>query len=78
MAQSDYISPRLQDVRQLLGPVPGRPSVADVIRFASYSDGCGQFQLARESFLSLPAEIRAVRCSDCATCAILPQRGPCD
>jgi heterodisulfide reductase subunit C len=52
------------------GQCPKGLPVSDVIRYASYSDGYGQFQLARESFLSLPAEIRSVRCSDCATCAV--------
>jgi predicted aldo/keto reductase-like oxidoreductase len=41
-----------------------------MIRFVSYSEGYGQFQLARESFHSLPPEIRDVRCGDCASCAI--------
>jgi heterodisulfide reductase subunit C len=71
MAQSDYISPLYcRMCGSCSGRCPKGLPVSDVIRFASYSDGYGQFQLARESFLSLPAEIRAVRCSDCATCAV--------
>ncbi len=55
--------------------------VADVLRYLSYSEGYGEFQLARESFLSLPSEIRKIRCESCTTCAIrcpngvqIPQR----
>lgn len=71
MAQSDYISPLYcRMCGSCSGRCPKGLPVSDMIRFASYSDGYGQFQLARESFLSLPAEIRAVRCSDCATCAV--------
>jgi predicted aldo/keto reductase-like oxidoreductase len=44
--------------------------VADILRYLSYSEGYGQYQLARESFLSLPAEVRDVRCQDCGACAI--------
>jgi predicted aldo/keto reductase-like oxidoreductase len=44
--------------------------VADVLRFLSYSEGYGEFQLARENYLSLPAEIRNARCDRCAECAI--------
>jgi predicted aldo/keto reductase-like oxidoreductase len=44
--------------------------VADMLRYLSYSEGYGEFQLARESFLTLPSEVREVRCKDCGTCAI--------
>ena len=60
----------LPDVRQLLGPVPEGVPVSDVLRFVSYAEGYGQFQLARESFQSLAPEIRDVRCADCASCAV--------
>lgn len=71
MAQLDHIGPLYcRMCGSCSGRCPKGLPVSDVIRYASYADGYGQFQLARESFLSLPAEIRAVRCTDCATCAI--------
>jgi predicted aldo/keto reductase-like oxidoreductase len=44
--------------------------VSDMLRFASYADGYGQFAMARERFLELPASVRAVRCRDCASCSV--------
>jgi NADH-quinone oxidoreductase subunit I len=44
--------------------------VSDILRHLSYAEGYGQFQLARESFLDLPAKVRDVRCADCDTCAV--------
>jgi len=44
--------------------------VSDILRHLSYAEGYGQFQLARESFLDLPAKVRDVRCTDCDTCAV--------
>jgi predicted aldo/keto reductase-like oxidoreductase len=44
--------------------------VADIVRFLSYAEGYGQYPLGRESFLALPREIRSIRCSDCAECAV--------
>jgi predicted aldo/keto reductase-like oxidoreductase len=52
------------------GKCPKGIPVADVLRYLSYSEGYGEFQLARENFLSLPSEIRKVRCEDCASCTI--------
>jgi len=52
------------------GKCPKGVPVADVLRFLSYSQGYGQFQLARESYLSLPSKIRNVRCESCTSCAI--------
>lgn len=52
------------------GMCPKEVPVADVLRFLSYSQGYGQFQLAREHFLSLPTEIRNVRCASCTTCTV--------
>jgi predicted aldo/keto reductase-like oxidoreductase len=42
----------------------------DVLRFLTYAEGYGQFALAREKFLELPAPIREIRCGDCASCSI--------
>jgi len=44
--------------------------VADVLRFVTYADGYGQFAMAREHYLGLPAEVRATRCGDCARCSV--------
>ena len=44
------------------GKCPQGMPVADVLRWLSYAEGYGEFQLGRESFLSLPAEVRDVRC----------------
>jgi predicted aldo/keto reductase-like oxidoreductase len=52
------------------GKCPQGLPVADILRFLSYSEGYGQFQLARESYLQLPADARDVRCSSCSSCAI--------
>jgi uncharacterized protein len=77
-ADQKTLSARLKEIRPLYcstcgscsGRCPKGIPVADVLRYLSYSEGYGEFQLARENFLSLPAEIRDVRCKDCATCAI--------
>jgi len=52
------------------GHCPKGLPVPDLLRALTYLDGYGQFQLARESFLSLPEPVRAVRCRDCAACAV--------
>jgi len=44
--------------------------VPDMLRFATYADGYGQFAMARERFLELPEQVRAVRCRDCVTCSV--------
>lgn len=52
------------------GTCPKGLPVADVLRFAMYAEGYGQFALGRENFLQLPAEARDIRCKDCAECAV--------
>jgi predicted aldo/keto reductase-like oxidoreductase len=44
--------------------------VQDVLRFATYADGYGQFALGRERFQELDAEHIAVKCSDCPGCTV--------
>ena len=44
--------------------------VPDMLRFLTYADGYGEFALARERFLELPAQVRAIRCSDCSSCSV--------
>ncbi len=44
--------------------------VTDVLRFLAYNDFGGNFHQAREKFISLPAQVRSVRCSDCSSCSV--------
>jgi hypothetical protein len=44
--------------------------VPDVLRVLTYAEGYGQFALARERFLEIPDDIRAIRCSDCSSCSV--------
>jgi predicted aldo/keto reductase-like oxidoreductase len=44
--------------------------VADLIRYVSYSEGYGEFAMARDHFLELPETMRDVRCGDCAECTV--------
>lgn len=44
--------------------------VADVLRYLTYADGYGQFELGRENFASLKAEHAAARCGDCSECTV--------
>jgi predicted aldo/keto reductase-like oxidoreductase len=77
-ADEKTLAARLKIIRPLYcsncgscdGKCPKGIPVADVLRFLSYSEGYGQFQLARESYLSLPPEIRDARCASCTTCAV--------
>ncbi|MCL4402735.1 MAG: hypothetical protein M1436_08755, partial [Acidobacteria bacterium] len=52
------------------GACPKGLPVSDMLRYLAYAEGYGQFQLGRENFSQLPAEIRDVRCGDCTTCAV--------
>jgi uncharacterized protein len=52
------------------GKCPNGIPVTDELRYLAYNDFAGDFRQARDNFLRLPNEIRAVRCSDCSTCAI--------
>ena len=77
-ADQKILAARLREIRPLYcstcgscsGQCPKGIPVADVLRYLSYSEGYGEFQLGRENFLSLPEEIRSIRCSDCTTCAV--------
>jgi uncharacterized protein len=44
--------------------------VPDMLRFMTYVEGYGQFAMAREKFLELPAQVREIRCSDCGSCSV--------
>jgi aryl-alcohol dehydrogenase-like predicted oxidoreductase len=52
------------------GTCPQGLPVQDMLRHLTYADGYGEFSIAREKFLELPEEIRAVRCGDCADCKV--------
>jgi uncharacterized protein len=52
------------------GACPRGVPVPEMLRHLSYAEGYGQFPLARQRFLELPAAARQARCSDCASCAI--------
>jgi uncharacterized protein len=52
------------------GTCPKGLPVADVLRFAMYAEGYGQFALGREQFQQLPEAAREVRCTDCSECAV--------
>jgi predicted aldo/keto reductase-like oxidoreductase len=44
--------------------------VADVLRYLTYAEGYGQFALAREQYLAMPAEQAQARCSLCPSCEV--------
>lgn len=52
------------------GLCPRGMKVSDVLRCLSYTDGYGEFALARENYQSLPEQVRSIRCSDCSECAV--------
>jgi hypothetical protein len=49
--------------------------VADVLRYAMYADGYGQFELGRDHFKQLPVELSSIRCGDCPTCTVNCRHG---
>jgi predicted aldo/keto reductase-like oxidoreductase len=70
-AQLDYIRPLYcRMCGDCTGKCPKGLPVADILRFLSYSEGYGEYPLARENFLSLSSEVKDVRCKDCSHCAI--------
>jgi uncharacterized protein len=52
------------------GKCPKGVPVTDELRYLAYNDFAGDFRQARNNFMRLPNEIRAVHCSDCSECAI--------
>jgi predicted aldo/keto reductase-like oxidoreductase len=72
------LSARLEEIKPLYcrfcgnceGQCPKGLPVSDMLRFLMYAEGYGQFAMARESFLELPAELAAVRCQDCSGCSV--------
>jgi aryl-alcohol dehydrogenase-like predicted oxidoreductase len=47
-----------------------RLPVADLIRYVSYAEGYGEYAMAREQYLEMPAHLQNVRCSDCGQCTV--------
>lgn len=70
-AQLAYIRPLYCSMCGQCGGVcdKGAP-VTDTLRILTYAEGYRDFALARERFLELPAEARAVSCRDCASCSV--------
>jgi hypothetical protein len=77
-ADGQLLSARLEEIKPLYcrmcGHCEGQCSqglpVADMLRFLMYADGYGQFQLGRENFKALPAEVANVRCGSCTSCTV--------
>jgi predicted aldo/keto reductase-like oxidoreductase len=44
--------------------------VSDMLRYLSYAEGYGQFAMARDHYLALPADIRQIQCRDCSSCTV--------
>jgi uncharacterized protein len=71
LAQLDHISPLYcRMCGSCSGQCPKGLPVSDVVRYVSYSEGYGQFQLGRESFRTLSPELQSVRCSECSSCSV--------
>lgn len=70
-AQLEHIRPLYcRTCGQCSGVCPKGLPVSDMLRYLSYADGYGQFPVGREQFAALPETVRAVRCGDCAGCAV--------
>jgi len=77
-ADSQLLAMRLEEIKPFYcrmcgrcdGKCPKGLPVADMLRFMTYAEGYGQFAMAREQFLALPAEVTRVRCGECSSCAI--------
>lgn len=52
------------------GSCPKGMPVTDVLRFLAYNDFGGNFNQAKENYISLPEEVRNVNCGDCSSCAV--------
>jgi len=69
--QLDLIRPLYcRSCGQCSGVCPKGLPVSDVLRYLSYAEGYGQFQLAREQYLELPKQVQQERCSLCPECTI--------
>jgi aryl-alcohol dehydrogenase-like predicted oxidoreductase len=57
------------------GKCPKGVPVTDELRYLAYNDFGGSFQLAQDNFMSLPKEIRKIRCADCSACSVHCRNG---
>lgn len=72
------LTARLEEIRpdycRMCGKCDGKCPlglpVSDVLRYAMYAEGYGQFALGRERFLEMPEHLQQVRCGDCESCPI--------
>jgi aryl-alcohol dehydrogenase-like predicted oxidoreductase len=77
-ADAKVLTAALQDVRPYFcsmcgkcdGQCPKGLPARDLVRFVMYADGYGQFGLGRENFQRMSAEHQAIRCGECASCAV--------
>jgi len=77
-ADQQILSARLEEITpyycrtcgECTGQCPKGLPVSDMVRFAMYADGYGQFPLGRERFQRMAAEHQAVRCGDCENCVV--------
>lgn len=77
-SDEDILAAQLEHIRPLYCRMCGHCDavcpkglpVADVLRYLSYAEGYGQYQLGRESFLAMPREARDVRCNSCSSCSV--------
>jgi uncharacterized protein len=52
------------------GTCPQGLPVSDMLRVLTYAEGYGEFGYARTNWQELPEPAQAVRCGDCAGCAV--------
>jgi predicted aldo/keto reductase-like oxidoreductase len=57
------------------GVCPRGLPVADMVRFVTYVEGYGQFRMGQAGFERLPAQLKRVRCEDCASCPVACPNG---
>ncbi len=77
-ADEKLLAARLREIRpyycSMCGSCEGTCArglaVSDIIRYVSYAEGYGQFQLGRENFLQMESGHQAVRCADCSQCTV--------
>ncbi len=48
---------------------------SDIIRYVSYAEGYGEFQLGMENYRALPANLQQVNCADCDECSVHCPKG---
>jgi predicted aldo/keto reductase-like oxidoreductase len=52
------------------GACPKGLPVSDIVRSVMYAEGYGHFEMGYSRFQRLPADLKSVRCSECAACAV--------